>query len=95
MSKGRNYETHDFYCLMCGRKGLPIQRKIGRQHGQFHRKKLWCPYCKMEINHMEIRSQEEKEYFLEGFNNGEYRQEAEESLSVVRAGWLEQINARA
>ena len=74
------YETHDFYCLQCGTKGLPIMRKIGKQHGIFHRKKLWCCNCKVEINHMEIRNQQEKEIFMEGFKNGDYKQEAEDSL---------------
>ena len=88
------YETHEFYCLRCGKPGIPVMRKVGKQHGEFHRKKLYCPTCRMELNHMEIRNQQEKEYFLEGFNNGEYRQEAEESISVVRNTWFGQINAR-
>ena len=81
------YEMHDFYCINCGRKGLPCQRKIGKLHGEFHRKKLWCCGCKTEVNHVEIRNQEEAEIFMEAFNNGEYKLEAEESLCAVRAGW--------
>ena len=23
------YETHDFYCLRCGRAGVPVMRKLG------------------------------------------------------------------
>lgn len=79
------YETHDFYCLRCGHAGVPVMRKLGKQHGEFHRKKLWCPYCKMELNHMEIRNQQEKEIFMERFNNGEYKEEANESICHVRA----------
>jgi hypothetical protein len=94
MAKNNNYETHDFYCLRCGQKGLPIQRKVGKQHGEFHRKRLWCPHCKLEINHMEIRNQEEKEYFMEGFINGEYREEAEESLRVIGSAGFWQVNSR-
>lgn len=75
-----NYETHNFFCLQCGKPGVPVMRKIGKQHGAFHRKRLYCPWCKVEINHVEVRNQQEKEIFLEGFTNGEYRTEAEESL---------------
>ena len=74
------YDTHDFYCLNCGHKGIPISRKRGQQRGQFHRKKLYCIYCATECNHMEIRNQEEKEIFMEAYNNGEYREEAANSI---------------
>ena len=74
------YETHNFLCLQCGRSGVPVMRKIGKQHGAFHRKRLYCPWCKLEINHVEVRNEQEKEIFMEGFKNGEYREEAEESI---------------
>ena len=74
------YEMHDFYCVNCGHKGLPCLRNNGRLHGEFHRKKLWCCHCRVEINHIEVRNQEEKETFMEAFNNGEYQEEAAESL---------------
>ena len=81
------YETHDFYCLKCAHPSMPIMRKVGKQHGMFHRKKLWCCNCKTEINHMEIRNQQEKEIFMEAYNNGEYREEAEESVAMCRNTW--------
>lgn len=79
------YEMHDFYCLQCGKQTFPIARKVGKLHGEFHRKKLWCPWCKLETNCIEVRNIEEKELFLEAFNNGEYKEEAAESLCHVRA----------
>lgn len=79
------YETHDFYCLNCGEKSIPIMRKEGRQHGAMHRKKLWCWKCKMEINHIECRSFEEIETFKQNFIEGVYKDEAAESISHVRA----------
>ena len=79
------YESHDFYCINCGNKGLPVFRNNGRLHSGFHRKKLWCCHCKTECNHIEIRNQEEKELFMEAFNNGEYKEEANESICHVRA----------
>ena len=79
------YETHNFFCLKCGKPGVPVMRKIGKQHEAFHRKRLYCPWCKIEINHMEIRNQAEKEIFMEAYNNGEYKQEAEESILACRS----------
>ena len=76
------YEEHTFYCLLCGRPGIPLRRKKGFQHGAYHRKKLYCPYCKVEVNHMEIRNFMEKEKFLENFANGVYKDEAEASLAA-------------
>jgi hypothetical protein len=78
------YEMHDFYCLACGHKTLPVHRKQGKMHGAFHRKRLWCYHCKQEINCVEVRNDEEKEIFMEAFNNGEYQEEAAESLCACR-----------
>lgn len=80
-----NYEEHNFFCINCGKKGIPLRRKVGFQHSRFHRKKLYCPYCKKEVNHIECKTQEDIDEFLENFNNGVYKDEAEESLSFVRS----------
>ena len=77
------FETHDFYCLKCGAH-FPLPRKIGHQHGAFHRKKLYCFKCQEEINHMEIRNFAELQEFKENFKNGVYLNEAEESLAYGR-----------
>ena len=47
--------TSEFYCTKCGRRGIPIARKIGKQREAGHLKKLYCPFCREEINHAEIR----------------------------------------
>lgn len=73
------YEEHQFYCLLCGKPGIPLRRKAGFQHESMHRKKLYCPYCKTEVNHVEIRNLDEKEKFLKNFNSGVYQNEAEKS----------------
>lgn len=44
----------DFYCVVCGSKGIPLPR-TGRQREPGHLKKLWCPHCQKETNHVEIR----------------------------------------
>lgn len=78
---GRNMESHDFYCIACGRKGIPLARKRGHQHESFHRKKLYCIYCQKEVNMVECKNEFEVEEFLENFANGVYEDEAKESLS--------------
>ena len=82
------FEEHKFFCLNCGRPGIPIRRKLGQQHEAFHRKKLYCPWCKVTINHIECRNDEEVQEFLERFQKGEYQDEAKESLVVSRSTWL-------
>lgn len=77
------YEAHDFYCIKCGNKGLSLQRKINHKHGKHHRKKLWCPYCKMEVNHIECRNDTEVAEFKEQWIKGEYKTELEESLNTI------------
>lgn len=79
-------ETHDFYCINCGKKGIPVFRKSGQQRGRHHRKKMWCPYCQMQINHVECRNYWEKLDFEKDFANGVYVKEAEESIRVCNGG---------
>ena len=80
----KGMEYHDFFCLKCGNKGIPIGRKQGFQHGKYHRKKLYCIHCREEVNHMECRTQEEIDEFRNAFERGEFVNEAEESISYVR-----------
>ena len=78
------YTEHSFYCMRCGRKGIPVARRDSHNHEKHHRKKLWCPWCGMEVNHIECRTPEEVEEFKENFENGVYKDEAKESLDYVR-----------
>lgn len=71
---------HDFYCLKCGQRGLPLPRKRSLQHEKFHRKRLYCPWCKVDIAHIEVRTQEELNEFTESFLAGDFEEEAEESI---------------
>lgn len=75
--------TSDFYCLRCGRPGIPIARRESLQHEAHHRKKLYCPWCKLTVNHIECRTFAEIEEFKENFSKGVYKDEAEESLAFV------------
>jgi hypothetical protein len=86
------FETHDFYCLQCANKTIPVVRKLAKKREKFHRKKLWCPTCRLETNCIEITNYEEKEIFMEAYANGEYRNEATESLNYLRAERIGQVN---
>lgn len=44
-----------FFCVQCGHEGIPIVRKQNAQREPGHLKKLFCLYCKQEVNHAEIR----------------------------------------
>lgn len=76
----RGYREHKFYCINCGKEGMPLMRQIGHQHESFHRKKLYCPWCKKEVNHVELKTQEDILQFKEDFEKGLYKEEAEESI---------------
>lgn len=87
-SSTRNFSEHNFYCINCGSKGISIMRNRGQQRSKFHRKKLYCPFCKETVNHIECKTPWEVEEFKINFNNGVYENEKEESLSIVRSSCL-------
>lgn len=85
---GRGYSEHDFYCINCGNKGIPVQRRQSHKHKQFHRKKLYCRFCKTEINHIECTTPDEVAEFQINFKNGVYIDEAKASLDFVGNSWV-------
>ena len=86
----KNYQTHRFFCIKCGKEGIPLARKQGHKHERFHRKKLYCPYCKMEINHVECQTDEDVYNFRVDFEEGVFVDEIEESLAHVWPAWQRQ-----
>ena len=73
MSKRKQrVELHDFYCLKCGNKGIGVFRNMGFQRERFHRKRLYCPFCKEGVNHIECKTYEEVQIFKEAFERGEF-----------------------
>lgn len=76
--------SHDFYCMQCGNKGIPLSRKTGHQHSKFHRKKLYCVYCKSEVNHVECRNMMEVNKFKEDYANGVFAKEANASIEFLQ-----------
>lgn len=87
MGRQQSMILHDFYCIKCGNKGISIMRKQGHQREKFHRKKLYCPFCKNTINHIECKTMEDIEIFKQNFKEGLYINEAQESLSYLRTSW--------
>lgn len=84
----RNYTEHSFYCLKCGNKGIPIMRSEAKRKESFHRKKLYCLYCKQEVNHIECATSLDVEEFQKNFKKGVYADEAQASISFIRSGGL-------
>lgn len=82
--KRRNYESSNFFCLNCGEKNMPIFRSTGRMKESGHRKKLYCPWCKEEVNHIECRTQEDIERFKAEFVKGAFAEEAATSIKFIK-----------
>lgn len=77
------FTEHSFYCMRCGQKGIGLPRRDSHNHGKHHRKRLWCPYCKMEVNHIECRNDSEVYEFKQNFAEGVYKEEAEQSVNFI------------
>lgn len=75
---------HDFYCINCGKKAMSLPRPQARKREQFHRKKLYCPWCKKEINCIECNNNIEVEEFKQRFKNNEFIQEAKISMELIK-----------
>ena len=52
---GLEMESSDFFCTQCGNKSYSLFRKKSKQREPGHLKKLYCPTCMKEYNHVEIR----------------------------------------
>lgn len=51
---GNSKKKSSFVCIKCLRKGIDgIQRKGQRE--KFHKKELYCIFCKSETKHIEVR----------------------------------------
>jgi hypothetical protein len=68
MAKFYNMTPSRFFCTQCGREGIPVQRKKGQEREGGHLKKLYCMYCKQEVNHAEIRE-------IGGYDIEDFKQE--------------------
>ena len=83
-SRKRREVQSEFWCISCGRKGIPIMRESSRIREQGHRKALYCITCRTTVNHVETRNEEEARQFREDFEAGKYADEAKKSLEYAR-----------
>lgn len=54
-NRHQTFSISKFYCTQCGREGIPLPRKDGRNREPGHLKRLYCIYCKQEHNFAEVR----------------------------------------
>ena len=60
------FTISNFYCTKCGKKGMSLPRKIGKNREAGHLKKIYCINCKKDWNHVEVRDMT-SDYNLEDF----------------------------
>lgn len=77
-------ESHEFYCINCGNKGMDLFRETSHKHSKHHRKQLYCYHCKEIVNMIECKDILEVEEFKMNFEKGVYKDEAKNSLSYGR-----------
>lgn len=72
-----------FFCTQCGNEGIPVQRKQGQERSSGHLKKLYCIYCKEEVNHVEIKENDNYTYedFREEYELGRFKEGNRENLN--------------
>ena len=51
----KNVNFSQFYCTICGQKGLDIPRRKGAEREAGHLKKIFCLNCQKETNHCECK----------------------------------------
>ena len=83
-SRKKREMSSEFWCINCGKKGIPIMRERSKRRGPGHRKALYCITCKMIINHVETRNEEEARRFREDFAAGKYAEEAVKSVEYAK-----------
>ena len=81
-NNNNSYIISDFYCTKCGNKGIALPRKTKKIREPGHLKKLYCPYCREVVNHVECRGIGKYDYddFLIEFNNGNFDAEGNRKI---------------
>lgn len=87
----RNLIAVNYYCINCGKENIPIFRNNGRMRESQHRKKMYCPWCKKIVNMVECRTEEEVKDFKEKFMNGDYEEEATQSIDFYNNNSLDNL----
>lgn len=77
MAKGNSFTFSSFYCPSCGKKAMDLPRPRSLIRQGFHRKKLYCPWCRTTYNCVEVRDEMERREFIEDWEAGKYEGDAE------------------
>ena len=73
-----------FYCIQCGKEGMPIFRRGNQRREKGHLKKLYCLNCQKEVNHAEIANGYTYEDFLKEFNEGNFDENGNRTVPFKR-----------
>ena len=94
-------EINDFYCIRCGRLGIPISRRAGHGREAGHLKVLYCLNCKAEVNFCEIKHGATRytyQDFLLEYENGNFDEKGNRKKSygqfkqdLVKEGKLQKL----
>ena len=80
MAKGNRFDMSSFYCPKCGKKAMDLPRPRSLTRQAFHRKKLYCPWCRETYNCVECRNEIERQDFIADWEDGVYEEEAQAVL---------------
>ena len=75
MARVNRFDFSSFYCPSCGKKAMDLPRPRSLTRQGFHRKKLYCPWCKKTYNCIEVRNEIERREFIEDWETGVYEAE--------------------
>ena len=76
MAHGNQFNFTSFYCPACGKKAMDLPRPRSLTRQAFHRKKLYCPWCRATYNCIEVRNEYERQDFISDWEEGVYEAEA-------------------
>lgn len=77
------FSIHQFMCPLCGKSTIPVARKSSQQRAKGHRKWLYCPWCKQQVNTYECRNEEDLIDFQAKFATGELTKTYQEEIQAL------------
>lgn len=80
-----NFSVHQFMCPICCRETIPVARRASQQRFKGHRKWLYCPWRKQQVNTYECRSESEKAEFQQMFATGKITKTYSQALEHMDA----------
>jgi transcription elongation factor Elf1 len=77
MARVNRFDMSSFYCPSCGKKAMDLPRPRSLTRQAFHRKKLYCPWCRETYNCIEVRNEIERQDFIADWEDGVYETEVQ------------------